>query len=343
MAVDVYAALKQLIESILGDRDQAAQFAGDPQGTLAAQGITDGDLSQVDVRQLVGECASGADLPDGPRQLLQSYSSGGGAPASYPVKPPPAGGGAQSPEQVVQHLNYVTYATYEGDEYVTQQLINYEEYDYSTNIDNSVDVDVDGDVHGDIDLETTNVNATGDGAVAAGEDVENAVTGDDSVLVDGDNSGLINTGDGAVQADGDIDAPVNTGEFTGIQNDDGTVENAVVGDDNQVAQVDGSADDSVFNFGDGDVTNFGDAHIEDAAVAVGGGDANNVSDNTLYDGAAASAGGDAAGNVEEDYQETYVDAYDSIVTTEQGPGDLGQENVDLAQNTEQEPDVPIVS
>jgi hypothetical protein len=328
MAVDVYDSLKALVDKIMGgDRDAALQYAGDPYGTLAEQGITDGDLGQTDMYQLVSDCASGHDLPTGAQQAFQGYSSGAPAPAHYQVPPPPPyDPGHQSVQDVVQHLNYVTYATYEGDDTITQQLINQEIYDYSTNIDNSVDVDVDGEVHGDLDVDTTNVNATGDGAVAAGDDVENAATGDGSQVIDGDNFGQANTGDGAVLAGGDIEAPVNTGVFTGVQAD-GDVENTVVGDDNQSAQVSGEADNSVFNFGDGDVTNFGDADIEDSAVSVGGGDANNVSDNFLEEGAAAAAGGDAEGN----FEETDVEAFDSIVATEQGPGDLEQEENELEQ------------
>jgi hypothetical protein len=337
MAVDVYASLKELIEKILGDRDAAMQFASDPTGTLAAQGITDGDLSQVDIRQLVSECASEADLPEGARQALQSYSSGAPAPSHYQLAAPPPAAAHQGTQEVVQHLNYVTYATYEGDEQITQQLINQENYDYSTNIDNSVEVEVDGDVHGDFEVETTNVNATGDGAVAAGDDVENAATGDGAQIIDGDNYGQANTGDGAVQAGGNINAPVNTGEFTGVQTT-GPVENTVVGDHNQAAQVSGNADNSTFNFGDGDVTNIGQSTVQDTALATGGGDANNVSNNTLYEGAAAAAGGDATGNFEENYEETHVEAYDSNVATEQGYGNLDQ-HADLDQS-EQEQEAP---
>lgn len=329
MAVDVYDALKNLVNQIIGDREAAQQYAEDPYGTLAEQGITDGDLGQVDMHQLVSDCASGHDLPDSTRQALQSTGGGGSAPTQYPVSSPPAGG-HQSAQEVVQHLNYVTYATYEGDEQITQQLINQENYDYSTNIDNSVDVEVDGDFHGDI--ETTNVNATGDGAVAAGDDVENAATGDGSQIIDGDNLGQANTGDGAVQAGDDINAPVNTGEFTGVQAD-GDVENTVVGDDNQSAQVSGEADNSTFNFGDGDVTNFGDADIDDAAVSVGGGDANNVSDNFLDEGAAASAGGDATGSFEET---------ELAQEAEPAQAELGQE-AQVEQEVEAEPEEEVAS
>lgn len=343
MAFDAYnegvQAIQALVNKIFsGDQQAALQYAEDPDGTLAEQGISDADLSGLDMRQLVADCAEGHDLPYSTQQAMQSYTSGGGGP-SYPVSAPPAT--SHTASEVVQHLNYVTYATYEGDEQITQQLISYE--DYSTNIDNSVDVEVDGDVEGDFDLETNNVSATGDGAVAAGEDaegvatgdgavaagedVENAATGDGSQIIDGDNLGQANTGDGAVQSGGDIEAPVNTGDFDGVQAD-GDVENSVVGDDNQTAQVSGDADNSTFNFGDGDVTNFGEADIDDSAVSVGGGEATNVSDNELEEGSAISTGGDAEGSFEE---EVDIEAEDSVVsaTVEQGPGD--QDDVETDQ------------
>jgi hypothetical protein len=363
MAFDAYnegvAAIQQLVNRILdggSEGQQAAlQYAEDPDGTLAEQGITDADLSGLDMRQLVADCAAGHDLPYSTQQSLQSYTSGGSGP-SYPVSHPPAT--SHSASEVVQHLNYVTYATYEGDEQITQQLISYE--DYSTNIDNSVDVDVDGDVDGDLDIDTTNVNATGDGAVAAGDDaegvatgdgavaagddIENAATGDGSQIIDGDNFGQANTGDGAVLVGDDLEAPVNTGEFTGVQAD-GDVENTVVGDDNETAQVSGDADNSAFGFGNGATTSFGEAEFDDTAVSVGSdGDTTNVSDNELDEGAALSGTGDAEGSFEEvdvdveqdiDVQETEIDAEDSVVTAtlEEGPGDLEDTEVDQEDAT----------
>ncbi|HLU46246.1 MAG TPA: hypothetical protein VKZ67_14720 [Natronosporangium sp.] len=320
MAVDVYAALKELIQRILGDRDTAAQYAADPYGTLTAQGITDGDVSQVNIPELAGSCATEAGLPPHVQQSLQNYPSSGGS-ATGPV-PPPASSHPQTPQDVVQHLNYITYQTYEGDEYITQQLINQEVYDYSTHIDNSVDVNVDGDIDGDLELDVTNVNATGDGAVAAGDDITNAATGG-GVVVDGDNHGQVNTGDGAVLAGRDIEAPVNTGEFTGVQAD-GDVSDTVVGDGNQTVNVDGDADSGTFNFGDGDVTNFGNAEFDNSAVSVGGGDVSNVADNLVEDGSALAVGGDATTSYEESYEETSVEAHHSQVATEQGYGDLEQ-------------------
>ena len=329
MAVDAYAALKDLVEKLLGgDRAVAAQFAEDPHGTLAAQGVTDGDLGDADLYQVVSEAAAnhGTQVP----------GYGGTPPAQYPVSsPPPPHPGPPSTPEVVQHLNYVTYATYEGDEHITQQLINYE--DYSTTIDNSTHVDVDGNFHGDIDV--TNVNAVGDGAVAAGENLAT----DGGQVIDGDNSGvaLANSGDGAVQNAGDIDgpvstgdgnvqagrdieAPVNTGEFTGIQGEEVDATNAVQ------------------NFGQGDVTHFGDADIDDSAISLGG-DATNVSDNDLDDGSALNVGdGQATGDNFETDEEVNIEARQSQVATEQGFGDqAADQEVQLDIDVEGQEDVPI--
>ncbi|HEX5541540.1 MAG TPA: hypothetical protein VFX60_08235 [Micromonospora sp.] len=280
MAVDVYSMLVQFVQNLLTDRDAAVQYVQDPYGTLAVQGITDNDLSGCNMQQVVGEALGSPGVPEATRSALQPYSGGGSAPAHHhPVQPPPAQGHHAPVENVVQHLNYVTYVTYEGDENITQQLIN---IDNSTNIDNSVnvDIDVDGNLHGgiDIDIDTTNVNATGDGAVAnAGDGDVNAATGDGAQIIDGDNHGQANTGDGSVQ-------------------------------------VGGSTDGTVINFGAGDVTNVNDTHVQDGAIAVGG-DATNVSGNTLGDGSAIALGGDASGHNEETTTTTVITDIDTTTNT----------------------------
>lgn len=339
---DAQKVFEELLEKILGNREAAAAYAADPEGTLEQAGLTRIDVSGIDFPGAVSSVCGAMDLPPSAQAAIASYTSGAGpaavagvsagpaAAASVPLPPPPVAPAGQPPLQtIMQHINYVTYQTYEGDEYLQQEI---------TNIDNSTDVnlDVEGDVYGDIDVDTdvNNVNATGDGAVAAGRDVENAVTGDGSQLVDGDNYGQMNTGDGAVQAGGNINAPVNTGVNTGIIAD-GSVDQAVVGDNNQTVQNQGSGgiDDSVINFGDGDVTNFGDAQFTDTAVAVGGGDATNVSNNEAYDGSAIGAGDTAATQANTDVditdsfnEDNYVDADNSVVNTEQGYGDAEQDN-----------------
>ncbi|MFC4070430.1 hypothetical protein [Actinoplanes subglobosus] len=314
MTASATELLREFIVNLMSDREFAARYAEDPTGTLTAEGVTDVDLSGVDVSAVVGSAAADPGVPAEARTALHSHSGS---------TPPPASGGSPSVEHVVQHLNYVTYATYEGDETITQNL----DLDVTNVTDNSFDLDVDGNVFGDIDA--SNVSASGDGAVAGGDDVNaatgdgavansgdgdvNAATGDGSTVIDGDvnsasgdgaqvidgdNFGQANTGDGAVQAGDDISGAVNTGVNTGIVADE--LDDAVVGDGNQTAQVDGGADESVFNFGDGDVANLPDAEIEDSAVTFGEGDATNVSGNTVDDGSAISAGdGDAKGNNED--------------------------------------------
>ncbi|HEU4540144.1 MAG TPA: hypothetical protein VFR23_03360 [Jiangellaceae bacterium] len=247
MAVDVAQAIKDLIQRILGDRDTALQYAEDPEGTLAAQGITDGDLSNVDMFQLVSDaCGS---VPG-----FQNYGSGGGGGgggAAATHAPPPSATG-HSVEQVMQHLNYVTYVAYEGDETITNII------DQSTNIDQSqnVDVDVAGNLHGDISVDShdTNVNAIGEGAAAAAGGP--AVSGDENLVNTGVNLGQQNTGDNAAQGialGGDV--VQNTGEFTGQQ----------AGDD---ANAFASA------FGEGDATNLQNVTTgPGGAISTGDGDA----------------------------------------------------------------------
>ncbi len=305
MAVDVSALIKQLIENILGNHDTALQYAEDPQGTLAAQGITEHDLSGVDVPSLTGEVCGSMDLPDSTRTALQSYSSGGGSSSGGYSPPSSSYAPSSSVDQVMQHLNYVTYVAYEDDHSITEILTD-------NSIDNSTNTNVDlsdSNVNGDIsvDVDAKNANALGDGSVAGNTDEGNVVgaTGERSQAVGDDNFGNMASGDGNVQADGDLTntGVLNTGVNTGIQSGDDTT-NAVVGDHNTSAQVDGENDGTI-NFGDGDVTNISDSNSHDET-------------NT-------------------------VNADDSIVQTEQGPGDADQEvntNIDVDLGLHRGPLVP---
>ena len=274
MAVDVAEAIKDLIQKILGNRDAALQYVEDPGGTLAAQGITDGNLENLDMRQIVSDSCAGLDLPESTRSAVQSYTSG--APSSSGGYSAPPAGPASGVDQVMQHLNYVTYAAYEGDDYISQQI---------TNIDQSqnVDFDVDGDVHGDIDFNVDshdqNANATGDGAAAAVGGP--ATSGDENLVNTGVNLGQQNTGDQAAQGialGGNVTQ--NTGEFTGNQ----------VGGNQD-------ASESAMSFGSGDATSTStdiNAPVIGSAVSTGG-DAYNQVGNTVEEGAAQSQGGDAIG------------------------------------------------
>ncbi|MBX6358220.1 MAG: hypothetical protein IRZ05_20520 [Micromonosporaceae bacterium] len=314
MTINVAELLKQFIQDLLGNRDSALQFARDPHGTLAAQGITEGDLSTCDVRQVVSDVCNSGQVSTETRSALQSYTSGSSGP-SYSH-------GHQSVDQVVQHLNYVTYAAYSDDDTIINQITD-------NSIDNSTDIDVDGDFHGDIDVD--NANATGDGAVAAntGTGNVNAATGDGAQVIDGDNFGQANTGDGAVQIDGvglgglrTVDGgfgsgigPINTGVNTGVIAD-GPVSDTVVGDHNTTANVDGGVD-GVLNFGDGDVTNVSHANLDDSAVAghdLGYSDSHDI--------------------ISDSHDNTStVNAHDSVVGVGQDDSEVDQQHVDNSHDT----------
>lgn len=250
MAVDLtaeaYQALKQMFEQIFSSQEKTEAFLNDTDGVFAAHGVDPSALGSVDIGQFVESCA----YPSGGGSATGgSAGSGGGGGGGAGG----GGGGAYTPPpQTVQQVSQVTQNYYE---------------DHSTQIDNSLDLNVDGDLDGDI--EVTNVNATGDGAVAAGDDAEGVATGD-----------------GAVAAGDDINAPVNTGEFTGVQTDSGNVDDTIIGDHNQqVGDIDASGGNVNLNFGRGDQTNVQDSEVQDSALASGG-DATNVTDNTVEDGSA---------------------------------------------------------
>lgn len=249
MAVDIsqqaYQAIYQVIQKILGSREEAAGYAEDPQGYLAAEGIADYDLASVDLQQVVNQASNDADLPAATKQAIQqSYTAGGGGQYTAPPSSPAPG---QPPaDYLVQHVNHVTQVSYEGDDYITQQLINQENYDYSSN------VNLEGNFAGDVDIDASSVIAQGDGALAA----------------DGDAFGNA-TADGAVAAGRDVQGAVNTGEFTGIQSGRDT-EDANVnigGGDQNVVEDSNLANTAV----GGDVNNT-NIHADDgAAVAFGEG------------------------------------------------------------------------
>jgi hypothetical protein len=279
MAVNVADAIKELLANILNNRDSALQFVRDPNGTLIAQGVTEGDLAYADVPGALAEVCGPGGVPQG----LQSYANSGGGGAGQP--PYHAPGQPQTPDQVIQHLTYVTQVAYEGDETIITEII-----------DNSVDIDVEGDLNGDVDIDNT--TATHGGVASSGEGDVIATTGDNSstVGVGGDNFGQVG-GPGAVVAGGNIDGPVNTGTLTGVQAD-GPVNNAIVGDENQAVQLSGSnAQDAVFNFGAG--SNIVDVSSSPGATTALGGDATNQIGNVVGPGGALSGSGDASGSFQD--------------------------------------------
>lgn len=234
--------LRAMYQSVFSSEKDTADFLADPAPKFEEYEVDPAMLGDVDVDQVVNNCA----YPTGGGYAGGGYAGGGAA----------AGGGTAyvPPPQTVQQVSQVTQNYYE-DHSVTYT-------DNSTDIDNSVDVDIDGPVHGDVDIDPVNLNQVGDGnvgnigdgdvlaATGEGASVENVegdkvTAGDGSVIGLGAGDVVGATGDGAVAAGDDIEAPVNTGVNTGILAD-GDLDDVVLGDGNQVNNVDGSADGAVF-------------------------------------------------------------------------------------------------
>jgi hypothetical protein len=149
-------------------------------------------------------------------------------------------------------------------EYINQYFTN----NYTTVNDNDVSIDnstnmqvdtgggdFDADIDSTVDASDHSVNASGDGAVAAGGDIEGSTiaTGGGNTIGDGNV-----TGDGNTVGDGNTDVNVDGG---------GT---AVVGDGNETVSGEGN----VAGFGSGDVesTNLDDVSVGDgSSFAMGGG------------------------------------------------------------------------
>ena len=119
---------------------------------------------------------------------------------------------------------------------------------------------------------------------------------------------------------GVINAPVLANSSNSGVIADGDVDDTVIGNNNQGNNLDVDEDANVvLGFGSGEVTNVNESTLTNSPV----GD-NNVAGNNLGQGSVVETGeGNASSNFQDnDTQESnQVNATDSIVTTEQGPGD----------------------
>jgi len=198
-------SLIDLIMSLLRDPAQRAAFQDDPEGFLASCG----DISPEDVKDAI-------DLADD----RDSHSGGNHIhvpPAPHPHPHP----GESDHEAAVRYLN-----TYVTNNYTVDDR----------DIDNSIHQDIDTD-GGDFDQDIRNVSNSGDGAVVAGDDI------DDSTITTGNNNQV---GDNNVQGAGNV---------VGDNN------NAVTGDDNTTG------------FGSGEVSSVGGGVSVGAGGAFSGTDA----------------------------------------------------------------------
>jgi hypothetical protein len=282
LSADLMAKLTALFTAIFTDESAAQAFQDDPNGVAEEFGLTGSDLSGgVNVTQAAVQACQAPGVPASTQAAVQSY-------AASPQPP------AYTVQDVVEQVQQVT--VYEDNRTIIDQLV-----------ENNTDINVDEDAH-DVTIDVDNltqgshsVGNTGDDAHVAGAtgDRANANTGDGATQ---------NSGDGAVTAGGNsnINGPVNTGTFTGVQGNNPTVTDTVIGNGNQVANVDGGGQGDVFiPFGSGN-TAVQHSDVHDANVGVGG-DAQNISNND------ASEGGAIAGHDASSGGFNYSDDHSSIV------------------------------
>jgi hypothetical protein len=225
-------SLLEFVRELLTNAGLRDLFAKDPEAALHSKGLDDIDARDVhDALTLVVDDDQDADFS-------RHYDTGSNhiaaaATASHHSAPEPHGH-----ESASDYIN----------RYITNNYVD----DRDTTVDNSVNQQV--DTHGgdfDQDIDVHSVTASGDGAVAAGGDIDGSTitTGNDNQV-----------GDGNVKGDGNV-----------------------VGDGNQAVTGDGNTT----SFGDGNATSTdvdGDVTVGDGGAFASGGSAGvDNSDNSLHD------------------------------------------------------------
>ncbi|MET0135936.1 MAG: IniB N-terminal domain-containing protein [Kibdelosporangium sp.] len=290
-------SLLDFILSLLRDPQAQQEFRDDPSGTLERNGF----------QGLCGQDVADA-LPlviDDSR--VSSYEIGNSNVAVHPVVPPPPSPhpmpGETGMDTVIRQFDYIT------NTYVYTDSHN-------TVLDNSVNQNIwaDGDVWQMFDNDP--LIASGEGSVAAGDDIDGTVTTGDGNVVGDDN--MISTGDGAT-AFGDGDAYA----VDDVEIDDGGAL-AVDGDaTGNSTPTDNSTNADITSFGEGEVavggTN-GTASQDDV-------DSNNsVDSNDTIDSNNTDSHDDIASNNDIDSNDTIdsnnVDSHDDVNSNNEVDGDV---------------------
>ncbi|GAA2869941.1 hypothetical protein GCM10010472_29110 [Pseudonocardia halophobica] len=189
--------LIELLLSLLNDPEAAEAFKADPAAYIEGCGLTEFTAEDVHDAALLIQDNDDSDFD-------RKYDTGGNHHHTPP--PPPHKEPHESDhEHAVKYLNT----------YVTNNWID----DRDTIVDNSINQDIDtggGDFDQEIDIDA--VTASGDGAVAAGGDIEDSTitTGNGNVVGDGNN---VVDGDDNTTAFGSGDA--NSASFEDVSVDDG--------------------------------------------------------------------------------------------------------------------------
>ena len=109
MITNATELLTEFVANLLTDREFAGRYAEDPIGTMAAEGLTDVDLSTVDVPAAVSEAADSPDVSEETRTALQSFTGSGPANSAASSSASSSAASTQSVEHVAQEATKVDY------------------------------------------------------------------------------------------------------------------------------------------------------------------------------------------------------------------------------------------
>jgi hypothetical protein len=279
--------LMEFIHALLTDVEMRDYFAAEPEKALEEHGL--GNLTSEDVHDalILNEDNQDADFS-------RDYNTGGNTIEAMPAAPAPVSDGDDK-ESAVEYIN----------RYITNNYVN----DNDTTVDNSTNQQIDtggGDFDQDIDVDST--VASGDGAVAAGDDIE------DSTVVTGDDNQV---GDGNVDGNGNV-----------------------VGDDNEAV----TGNDNTTSFGDGDANSVevgDDLTVGDGAGFATGGNAGvdnsdhsqeNVG-NDYSDNSQENVGNDNSDHSLDNVGNDYSDNSDHSDNSQENVGNDYSDNSDHSDNS----------
>jgi hypothetical protein len=214
--VNVIQNLIDFLADLFRDGDKREKFLEDPERYLDRHGFE--DLGRDDILEVLPLVSEG--VPElasawcGSPVTARSFSRA----AALKDDPGKANHDRSSAADEITHLLNVSHVVHEGD---VDNKFDWN-FDYDSTTDNRIDNSFtqefknDGDVkyRGDIDVDNKITQASGDGAVAAGDDIEDSqlVTGDDNVVAGddiedsniGDDNNIVNAdgNDGSLAVDG---------------------------------------------------------------------------------------------------------------------------------------------
>ncbi|MHA6797174.1 IniB N-terminal domain-containing protein [Pseudonocardia bannensis] len=260
-------SLLDLLLSLLRDDEALAAFQDDPDAFLASCGLT--ELTPEDVHDALVLVEDNQDA-----DFDREYNTGGNHVHLPP--PPHREPGESDHEAAVKYLNT----------YITNNYVD----DRDTIVDNSVNQQIDtggGDFNQEIDIDS--VVASGDGAVAAGDDIEDSTitTGDGNVV--GDGNSVVN-GDGNTTAFGagnatstEVGGDVNLGDGAAFASGgDATVDNTDNStNDSYNDESDNSVNDSGNDNSDNSLENVGNVDVDASVNDSGNDNSQNSVDNSF--------------------------------------------------------------